>query len=120
MPTPSDTANDVVSATGQFIPLSEPYLQGKEWEYVRECLDTGWVSSAGPFVDRFESDIARYTDTSYAVATINGTSALHAALLALGIEPEDEVLVSTLTFIASVNAIHYTGARPVLIDAEPT
>ncbi|MCH2209848.1 MAG: LegC family aminotransferase [Fuerstiella sp.] len=120
MPIQSNTAKDVVSATGPFIPLSEPYLHGKEWEYVRECLDTGWVSSAGPFVDRFESDIARYTDTSHAVATINGTSALHTALLAVGIEPEDEVLVSTLTFIASVNAIQYTGACPVLIDAEPT
>ena len=118
MPTPSDTASTIVSAPEKFIPLSEPHLQGNEWEYVRECLDTGWVSSAGPFVDRFETEIAAYTNTSHAVAAINGTSALHAALLAMGIEPEDEVLVSTLTFIASANAIRYTGAWPVLIDAE--
>lgn len=119
MATQSDTTSTAVTTPEQFIPLSEPHLQGREWEYVRECLDTGWVSTAGPFVERFESDIARYTETSHAVATMNGTSALHAALMALGIGPDDEVLVSTLTFIASANAIRYVGAHPVLIDAEP-
>lgn len=109
----------VVTAAEKLIPLSEPYLQGREWDYVRECLDTGWVSTAGAFVDRFEADIAGYTGTSHAVGTMNGTSALHAALLATGVEPDDEVLVSTLTFIASANAIRYVGAHPVLIDAEP-
>jgi len=102
------------------IPLCEPCLRGNEWEYVRECLDSGWVSSVGSFVTRFEAAVAEYTTTKHAVATVNGTSALHTALLCVGVKPDDEVLVSTLTFIASANAIRYAGAHPVLIDADPT
>jgi len=101
------------------IPLCVPEIKGNEWLYVRECLDTNWVSSAGPFVDRFENMLARRTGAKHAVATVNGTSALHVALLAAGIEPNDEVLVSTLTFIAPANAIRYAGAWPVLVDADP-
>jgi perosamine synthetase len=96
-----------------------PELRGNEWEYVKECLDTGWVSSVGSYVDRFEHGIAAYVGASQAVAAVNGTSALHIALLVAGVEPHDEVLVSTLTFIAPVNAIRYAGAWPVFIDAEP-
>ncbi|MCA9060323.1 MAG: LegC family aminotransferase, partial [Planctomycetaceae bacterium] len=102
-----------------FIPLSEPCLGGNEWEYVRECLDTGWISSVGSFVNQFEEQLATRVGAKHAVATVNGTAALHTALLASGVQPGDEVLVSTLTFIASANAIRYCGAVPVFIDAEP-
>lgn len=101
------------------IPLSVPELNGNEWKYVRECLDTNWVSSAGPFVERFEQVIADYVGARHAVAVCNGTAGLHIALLVAGIEPNDEVLVSALTFIAPANAIRYAGAWPVFIDAEP-
>ena len=105
--------------TGEFIPLIEPEIRGNEWKYVQECLETGWVSSAGPFVDRFEHMVAHHCRCRHAIATVNGTSALHVALLVAGVKPEDEVLVSTLTFIAPVNAIRYVGAWPVFVDAEP-
>lgn len=101
------------------IPLSEPQLGGNEWAYVKECLDTNWVSSSGPFVDRFETEFAAYLRAPHAVAVINGTAALHAALRLAGVEIDDEVLVSTLTFIAPANAIRYLGAKPVFVDAEP-
>lgn len=102
-----------------FTPLSVPCIQGNEWEYVRECLDTNWVSSVGSYVDRFERMMVECVGTRYAVATVNGTAALHVALLVAGVEPDDEVLTSTLTFIASANAVRYAGAWPVFIDAEP-
>jgi perosamine synthetase len=103
-----------------FIPLIVPEIRGNEWRYVKECLDTTWVSSVGSFVDRFEQKVAQHAGTKHGVATVNGTSALHVALLVAGVKPDDEVLVSTLTFIAPVNAIRYVGAWPVFIDAEPT
>lgn len=106
-------------APAGMIPLSVPELHGNEWKYVKECLDTNWVSSVGPFVDRFERMVADYVGTRHAVATVNGTAALHIALLIAGIEPDDEVLVSALTFIAPANAVRYVGAWPVFIDAEP-
>lgn len=106
-------------ATASFIPLAAPEIRGNEWSYVKDCLDTGWVSSVGSYVDRFEQMVARQAGTKYAVATVNGTSAIHIALLVAGVIPEDEVLVSTLTFIAPANAIRYAGAWPVFIDAEP-
>jgi perosamine synthetase len=95
-----------------------PYLGGNEWRYLKECLDTNWVSSAGPFVDRFEREIAAYTGVRHAVATVNGTAALHVALLVAGVRPGDEVLVPTLTFVATANAIRYCGADPVFMDSE--
>lgn len=102
------------------IPLSVPVIRGNEWKYIKECLDTNWVSSAGTFVDRFERMVADYVGVEHTVATVNGTAALHIALLVSGVQPDDEVLVSTLTFIAPANAIRYVGAWPVFIDAEPT
>ena len=102
-----------------FIPLSVPEIRGNEWLYVKECLDTGWVSSVGSYVERFEAEMARAAGTRFAVATVNGTAALHTALLVAGVRPDDEVLVSTLTFIAPANAVRYVGAWPVFIDAEP-
>lgn len=100
------------------IPLAVPEIRGNEWAYIKECLDTNWVSSAGPFVGYFEEAFARQIGTKYAVATVNGTAALHTALLVADVQPDDEVLVSTLTFIAPANAIRYVGAWPVFIDAE--
>ena len=102
-----------------FVPLAVPEIRGNEWPYVKDCLDTAWVSSVGSYVDRFEKMVAEQSGTKFAVATVNGTSALHIALLLAGVEADDEVLVSTLTFIAPVNAIRYVGAWPTFIDAEP-
>jgi perosamine synthetase len=101
------------------IPLCVPEIRGNEWAYVKECLDTNWVSSVGPFVDRFEEIVARYSGTKFGVAASSGTAALHIALLVSGVQPDDEVLVSDLTFIAPANAIRYAGAWPIFIDAEP-
>jgi perosamine synthetase len=101
------------------VPLCVPEIRGNEWAYIKECLDTNFVSSVGPFVDRFERELAYYTGAKYSVATASGTAALHISLLVAGIGTDDEVLVSTLTFIAPVNAIRYVGAWPVFIDAEP-
>jgi len=108
-----------VPAAEGMIPLCVPEIRGNEWKYIKECLDTNWVSSVGSFVDRFEQELADYVGTEFAVATCNGTAALHIALLVAGVQPGDEVLVSTLTFIAPANAIRYVGAWPVFIDAEP-
>jgi perosamine synthetase len=101
------------------IPLCVPEIRGNEWKYVKSCLDTNWVSSVGPFVERFEQELATYVGTKHAIATVNGTAALHIALLVAGVRPDDEVLVSTLTFISPANAIRYVGAWPVFMDAEP-
>jgi perosamine synthetase len=107
------------AAPARDIPLCVPQVAGNEARYFQECLDTNFVSSVGPFVDRFEEIFARRIGTRRAVATVNGTSALHIALLVAGVRPDDEVLISTLTFIAPVNAIRYAGAWPIFIDAEP-
>ena len=100
------------------IPLCVPEIRGNEWKYIKECLDSNFVSSVGPFVDRFERELAARVGAKYAVATVNGTAALHIALLIAGVKPDDEVLISTLTFIAPANAIRYVGAWPAFIDAE--
>ena len=101
-----------------FIPLCIPHIGGNEWEYIKECLDTNWVSSVGEYVNRFESMLANYIGVRHSVAVVNGTAALHIALLVSGVEPDDEVIVSTLTFVAPVNAVRYASAWPVLADAE--
>lgn len=106
-------------ADADFVPLSIPNIGGNEWAYVKECLDSGWVSSAGPFVDRFEIEFARAVAAPYAVATASGTAALHLALLSQNIGPGDEVIVPSLTFIASANSVRYTGAYPVFVDVDP-
>ena len=100
------------------IPLSVPSLKGNEWKYVKECIDTEWVSSAGKYVDLFEQKIAEYTGSKYAIACMNGTAAIQVSLRLAGVEPGDEVIVSTLTFIASVNAITYNNAKPIFLDAD--
>ena len=100
------------------IPLCVPEIRGNEWAYVKECLDANWVSSGGAYVNRFEQAVAARAGVAHGAATVNGTAALHVALLLAGVRPGDEVLVSTLTFIAPVNAIRYAGAHPVFIDAD--
>ncbi len=101
-----------------FIPLCEPEIRGHEWKYVKECLDTGWVSSVGAYVDRFEQEVAATVQCQHAVATSSGTAALHIALLVAGVLPDEEVLISNLTFIAPANAVRYVGAWPVFVDSE--
>jgi perosamine synthetase len=101
------------------LPVAEPSLGEKELLYVTECVLTGWISSAGKFVNQFEEMFAEFCGTRYAIATSSGTTALHLALLALGIGPGDEVIVPTLTFIATANAVTYTGACPVFVDSDP-
>jgi perosamine synthetase len=101
------------------IPLCIPSLFGNEWSYVKDCLDTNWVSSVGGYVDRFEREFATYLGAPGAVVTMNGTSALLLALQMIGIGPGDEVVVPSLTFVASVNPILYVGATPVFCDVRP-
>ncbi|MBP2668196.1 MAG: aminotransferase, syn family [Deltaproteobacteria bacterium] len=101
-----------------FISLHEPRFAGNEWAYVKGCLDSGWVSSVGAFVDRFEGDLAAYTGVKRAVAMVNGTAALHICLMLAGVEAGDEVLVPALTFIATANAVAYCGAVPHFVDSE--
>lgn len=101
-----------------FIGLHEPQFWGNEWGYVKECLDTGWVSSVGKFVDRFEAELAEYTGARRAVAVVNGTAALHISLKLVGVTAGDEVLMPALTFVATANAVAYCNALPHLIDSE--
>jgi perosamine synthetase len=99
------------------IPIYQPDLSGNEKKYVNECLDTSWISSRGRFVSEFESQFAQRIKVAHAASVCNGTVAIHLALLALGIGPGDEVILPTLTYIASANAITYTGAKPVFVDS---
>jgi perosamine synthetase len=100
------------------IPLSVPNLSGNEWQYVKDCLDTNWVSSVGSYVNKFEEVTAKFTGAKYAIATSNGTAALHISLLLAGVQPGDLVIAPNLTFVASINAIKYAGANPILIDID--
>lgn len=101
------------------IPLSVPYLNGNEWKYVKDCLDTGWISSAGSYVNQFEEQIATFVGAKYGIACMNGTVGLHIAQLLAGVTSEDYVIAPNITFIATLNAIKYTGASPILIDVDP-
>ena len=109
-----------MSEPDERIPNAVPHLVGNEWRYLKECLDTNWVSSVGPFVDRFEREVAAYVGARHAIAVVTGTAALHAALLAADVGPEDEVLVPALTFMATASAIRYCGAWPVFMDSDPS
>ena len=102
----------------KIIPVCEPTLAGNEAKYVMHCLETNWISSAGRYIGLFEDLFATKCDAKHAVACCNGTVALHLALAALGLGPGDEVIIPTFTMIASINAVTYTGATPVLVDAE--
>lgn len=98
--------------------LHEPTFQGNEWKYLKECLDSTFVSSVGKFVDQFEVELASYTGAKYAVAMVNGSAALHMALLLAGVVRDDEVLIPALTFVATANAVTYCGAIPHFVDSE--
>lgn len=100
------------------IPLHEPFFQGNEKAYINECIDSTFVSSVGKFVDQFEEYVSRFTNADFAVATVNGTSALHIALLLAGVGHGDEVITQPLTFVATCNALSYIGAHPVFIDVD--
>lgn len=100
------------------IPLSIPHLDGNEWTYIKESLDTNAVAAAGPFIQRFERAVAGYVGAAHSVATSSGTAAIHAALRALEVGPEDAVPVPDFTFVASVNPVLYCGALPVLLDVD--
>lgn len=100
------------------ISLAHPLLNGNEKKYVLDCLESTWISSVGKYVDEFEKKFAEFCGTKYAITCANGTVALHLALLACGIKPGDEVIVPTLTYIASANAVSYCGASPVFVDSE--
>ncbi len=101
------------------IQVAHPVLSGNERKYVDECIDTAWISSVGRFIQEFETAFAKFADTPHALSVCNGTAALHLALLGAGIGPGDEVIVPTLTYIASANAVTYCGATPVFADVEP-
>jgi aminotransferase in exopolysaccharide biosynthesis len=100
------------------IPLHEPVFVGKEKDYVLDCINSTFVSSVGKYVDEFEQKVSEYTGSKYAVATVNGTAALHVALLLAGVKPGDEVLTQAISFVATANAISYCGANPVFLDSE--
>ena len=104
--------------TKDFIPLHEPKFIGNEKKYLNECIDSTFVSSVGKFVDEFEEKIASYTGAKYAIATSNGTSALHISLILANVEQDDEVITQPLTFVATCNAISYCGAKPLFIDVD--
>lgn len=119
----SSVAQQVVAAIGSVVgkppvALHEPSFSGNEWLYLKECLDSTFVSSVGKFVDRFEADLAAYTGAKHAVAVVNGTAALHIALILAGVQAGDEVLVPALTFVATANAVSYCGAVPHFVDCE--
>ena len=103
----------------KFIPLSVPNIAGNEWKYVKDCLDTGWISSVGSYVTQFEQMVANFAGAKYGVAAVNGTAALHISLLLSGVKQGDYVILPNLTFVASANSIKYLGADPLLIDADP-
>lgn len=105
-------------SNSEFIPLSVPTIEGNEWKYIKECLDTGWVSSAGSYVDKFETSIARYTGAKYAIACSSGTTALQTALRLVGVSAGEEVIIPTITFIATANAVKYLSAEPVFMDCD--
>jgi len=106
-------------SNNQSIPLSVPNIAGNEWKYVKDCLDTGWISSVGSYVNQFEQMVADFAGTQYGIAAVNGTAALHIALLLSGVKQNDYVILPNLTFVASANSIKYLGADPILIDADP-
>lgn len=118
----SQLSSDIVSVfsdlLGEPAGLHEPCFQGKEWDYVKDCIDTGWVSTAGSYVGRFEEMLSDFTDASHVIATSSGTAALHAVFAGLDIGDGDEVIVPALTFVATANAVTYTGAVPHFADAE--
>src|SRR6267143_1188534 len=101
------------------IPVCEPYLGGREIEYVLDCLRSNWISSAGKYLGQFEQSFAHYCDSEHGIATTSGTTALHLAVAAAGFGPGDEIIMPTFTIAATVFAVMYAGATPVLVDVDP-
>lgn len=121
---PNDIASEIVHAIRSVVGfgpvgLHEPSFDGRELDYLRECLDSTFVSSVGMFVDKFEDELAKFTGAKHAIAVVNGTSALHVALKLAGVQAGDEVLLPALTFIATANAVTYCNAMPHFVDSEP-
>ena len=115
---PKDILEAIFAVTGEGnTSLHEPSFQGKEWNYLKDCLDTTYVSSVGAYVDRFEADLAEYTGAKFAVAVSNGTAGLHIALILAGVQPGDEVLIPSLSFVATANAVAYCYATPHFMDS---
>ena len=119
----STLSEQVVAAIGAVVgtgpvALHEPSFTGNEWLYLKECLDSTFVSSVGRYVDRFEIELAAFTGAKYAVAVVNGTSALHISLKLASVKFDDEVLVPALAFVATANAVTYCGAMPHLVDSD--
>lgn len=102
----------------KFIPVNEPLLDGNELKYVSDCINSGWISSEGPFVNRFENDFANYIGKKYAVAVSNGTAAIDISIESLNLKPDDEVILPTFTIISCVNQILRSGAKPIFIDSD--
>ena len=116
---PEDVLKAIRSVVGAGqISLHEPSFEGNEWKYLKECLDSSYVSSVGKFVDQFEKDLAEFTGAKHAISVVNGTAALHIALKLAGVEAGDEVLIPALTFVATANAVTYCNATPHFIDSE--
>lgn len=123
MSNPTTLAEEIVVAIRAVVGegpavLHEPSFAGNEWLYLKECLDSTFVSSVGKFVDRLEGDLASFTGAKHAVAVVNGTAALHIALKLAGVKTDDEVLIPALTFVATANAVTYCGATPHFVDSE--
>ena len=111
-----DALQKVLSKEKKPVALHEPCFSGNEWSYVKDCLDTGWVSSVGKYVDQFESMLEDFAGVKQAIAVVNATAALHICLKLVGVEYGDEVLVPTLTFVATANAVTYCGAIPHFVN----
>jgi len=123
MPPSNPFAKEVVAAIRGVVGpnpvvLHEPSFEGNEWLYLKECLDSTFVSSVGKYVDQFETDLANYTGSKYAISVVNGTAALQIALKLAGVQPEDEVLIPALTFVATANAVAYCNAIPHFVESE--
>jgi len=109
---------DVLGSPSEFVPLHEPCFRGRESELVQDCISSGWVSSVGKYVDQFETNLAEFCGVKRAIAVVNGTAALHICLILAGVEAGDEVIMPSLTFVASANAANMVGAHPHFVDVE--
>lgn len=109
---------EVIGKPGSVVALHEPEFAGNEWAYVKECIDTGWVSSVGKFVDQFEKTVAEFSGARHAVAVVNGTAALHLALQLVGVRPGEEVIIPTLSFVGTANGVAHCGATPHFVDVD--
>ena len=107
-------------SSDKFIPLCVPNLAGNEWKYVKECLDSGWISSVGSYVTAFEDMVAQYSGSKHGISVVNGTAALHVCLILSGVGLGDYVITNNITFVATANAIRYSGADPIFVDADQT